>query len=66
MIRDHALIKLAAAEYVPILEKKNFKINKAKLFKLTCSEHLQWKSVSPRLLGSVDFEAYMLNVDFEA
>jgi hypothetical protein len=38
-----------------ILEKKNFKINKVRLIKLTCLGYLQSKLASPRLLGPVGF-----------
>lgn len=46
---------------IPISRKIFFKINKARLFKLTCSGYLQSKLTSPRLLRLVDFETGMLN-----
>jgi hypothetical protein len=52
-VGDYALIIIWAAEYQS--QKIFFKINEVRLFKLICSEYLQSKSDSPRLLGPVDF-----------
>jgi hypothetical protein len=53
-VGDYALIKVCATEYRSH-EKNFFKINKARLIKLTYLGYLKLKSASPRLLGPVDF-----------
>jgi hypothetical protein len=53
LVGDHALIKVCIAEYWS--HKNFFKINKARLIKLTWSGYLQSKSASSKLLGRVDF-----------